>query len=278
MKKLNLLLLIIVTVFAFSAFKCGKTSGGNNNDSDIITKIAKNGNGLIITSRENTQTTVNGARIFGKFAVSNEQLIAAESGLKTAFEAARADGLKNKLIYSFFEIFTPPYSCIPSPEMRTPSFLVRGDAYDGSEFDQYNPRGKNVRDGIGVVYAAEMILSVGTDGSSVQNGQMYVCPDILENGARHGADHILLANNPYEFDGYDYFWCSINHTDGIDHPLLPRNGRCSGTSSKSTSNSAETPIFNEPQNLLTDEMRDIGKQFGVKDFEVRTGFITKPVK
>lgn len=275
--KIRILFTILLIAFVSFGFKCGKKSTNPEIDNSVIARVARSGNGQILLSTENRQITPSGAAVIGKSTISDAQLAQIDDGLNAAFDGARFDNLKNKLFHGFFEVFTPPYSCIPSPETRTPSFLVRGDAYDGSEFDQYNPRGKNVADGIGVVFAAEMILSVGTEGSSVNLGQMYVCPEasVISAAAQHGADHILLANNPYESDEFNYFWCSIYHTDGVNHPLLPRNGRCMTAGRKQS----ERPVWNAGENFtVTDEIRSLAKELNLENVEVKTGYIIKPVK
>lgn len=120
---------------------------------------------------------------------------------------------------TFYDIYTSPYPCQPSPVQRVPSFLVHGDTYDGSEFDQYNSEGAGVKDGIGVIFAAELVINIGTPNSQPPRGQMYVCPDasVLREAIRNGAEHMIIANNDNE-----YFWLTVYHGNGFYHPLLPK--------------------------------------------------------
>lgn len=224
-------LIALFCVLALTAFKCG-----GNSVSSAVKMIAKGPNGVVIVATDATQVTPKGVPTYGKFALSPQQLAAIDQGIDELHAADAADGFTKFKPYAFYGIYTPPYACQPSPIQRIPSFLVRGDNYDGSDFDQYNTKGPGVKDGIGVVFAAEMVMSLGTPGSTIQNGLMYVCPDIsvLHEAVRNGGEHIDLANFPYtaEFntneryrDGYTYFWCSIDHLS-FGHPLIPRNDRC----------------------------------------------------
>ncbi|MCA1588846.1 MAG: hypothetical protein LC734_00355 [Acidobacteria bacterium] len=76
-----------------------------------------------------------------------------------------------------------------------------------------------MKDGRGVVFASEMVLSIGTPGSVPEIGQMYVCPDdsTLESAVRHGIEHIVIANNDP-----GYFTLTYHHANGLFHPLLPK--------------------------------------------------------
>lgn len=203
-------IILVLTILIFGALT---GCGGGDSPKDIP-------NGSVELSRKQIQRTAGGARVFSENGVSQNQLNLIETGLTTRAEAAQADGLTLGLNTDFYEIYIPKQSCEPSPEQRIPSFKVRADNYDGTEFDQYNPRGQGVKDGIGVVFAAEMILSYG--------GQMVACSDeqYLAEAVGNGLDHIALAQNPEAYaDGANYFNCTITHTV-YGHPLLPRAGRC----------------------------------------------------
>ncbi len=189
--------------------------GDCENVSDAVCKASKAGGGVIL-STESSQVTPNGVKVRGNSSVSPSQLQLIDAGITGAVADARISGYARDLNYDHFAVYTPPYRCEPSPEQRVPSFLVRADSYDGSEFDQYNSKGVGVKDNIGVVYAAEMVLDLGTNGNEAQ---MYVCPDAshLKDAVRHGAEHQIIASNDN-----DYFNLTWYHGDGFYHPLLPK--------------------------------------------------------
>jgi hypothetical protein len=241
------LLLLVAT-----GFKCGESYPV----SDIAREVANSGGGVPLSYAVQQQapcSETDKALHLGKTPMSDEQLQAICKGLDLLKTSAIEDGFKASAVKpaSFYQIFTPPYPCEPSPEQRIMSFMINGggphQGYDGSEYDQYNPKGKLktpfidarglrqvfVQDGRSAVFAAELVLSIGTPGSTFQVGMMYVCPDmsVLRDAVRHGADHIQLANSPYteEFRDrgpYDV-WAWFNNTlvHGPGHPLLPRGDR-----------------------------------------------------
>jgi hypothetical protein len=250
MKSLILLLLLL----AFSTPKCGDSYPVT----DLAREVANSSGGVPLSyavRQEAPCSEADKAIHFGKTPLSTEQLQAICDGLDLLKTSAIEDGFKPSAVkpYSFYQVFTPPFECVRSPEQQIMSFMVNGggphQGYDGSEYDQYNPKGKlktpfrdarglwqvYVQDGRSAVFAAELVLSIGTPGSTFQVGMMYVCPDIsvLRDGVRHGADHIQLANSPYteEFRDrgpYDV-WAWFNNTlvHGPGHPLLPRGDRIS---------------------------------------------------
>ncbi len=69
-----------------------------------------------------------------------------------------------------------------------------------------------------MIYAAEMVLSLGTEGSTFERGQMVCCADesVIENATRYGAEHIIVANNDPEY--YSRTWFH----DVVGHPILPK--------------------------------------------------------
>lgn len=170
--------------------------------------------GSVPLSDNKQQTTPKGAVVFSKDGVSSTVLNLIDAGLDGAFADARISGYTQKLEHSSYEIWIPRYACIPSPEGRVPSFLIRSDSYDGTVYDYYNPKGAGVKDGVGVIYAAEMVTNLGFGG----RGAMVCCSDesVVENATRYGAEHIIIANNDPEY--YDISW--FHGTGG--HPLLPK--------------------------------------------------------
>ena len=168
------------------------------------------GNGVITTSNDYTGYTSHGAMIHSRFPVTPTQANIVDIDLELAFTDAIASGYQNTLDQHFYIVEFPYYPCELSPIQQIPSFKIRADVYDGTEFDQLNPKGVGVKDGIGVVFAAEMVLQ--EEGA----GRMVVCPDSI-NAARYGAEHIIIRNN--DIDYYSKTWF---HGDGIAHPLLPK--------------------------------------------------------
>lgn len=229
----NLSLFALFCVVALTAFKCGGAGVPG-----AVKLAAKAPNGAVVISQKVQQVTPNGVTIYGEHAISQEQLAGADEGIDRLDVAAKKDGFNDVKPPTFYDIYIPPYACTPSPIQRIPSFLVHADPYDGTEFDQYNSKGVGVKDGIGVIYAAEMILSLGTPGGNILRGQMYVCPDlpVFPEAVRNGGEHIHLANFPYNEknntnekyrDGYAYYWCTQYHYI-YSHPLLTRDDRCLG--------------------------------------------------
>jgi hypothetical protein len=186
-----------------------------------IDKVARHApTGSIMTGSKGTQTTPAGSPvIYGTKPLSAEQLAAVDAGVKRALDNAKISGYTNErsLVPSFYHVQTPPFECMLSPEQKIPSFLLRADEYDGTEYDQYNPDGKGEHDSRGVIFATEMVLSPGTEPSVPNYGWMYVCSDIsvLAEGVNNGAEHILIANNDWA-----YYWQTEFHGSG-GHPLLP---------------------------------------------------------
>lgn len=183
--------------------------------------------GSVSLSTKVSQVSPKGAHIFSEHGVSDSQLSLADKGLDTTFTNARASGYTSNELFSqtYYDIYIPKNNCVLSPETKTPSFKIRGDNYDGSIYDQYNTKGelppneqtdfnKYVKDGIGVVYAAEMVL--GTAG----RGAYVVCPDaaVWENGVSYGAEHIIVNNLDPAYD-------QVTQTHDIyPHPILPKRG------------------------------------------------------
>lgn len=167
-------------------------------------------NGVIQTSYNESRQTIHGATIRSRYPITNAQVNIIDRDLEFAFTDAIASGYQNALDQHFYTIDFPYYPCELSPIQQIPSFKIRADAYDGAEFDQYNPKGVSVKDGIGVIFAAEMVLQ--EEGA----GRMVACPDSI-NAARYGAEHIIIKNN--DIDYYNKTWF---HSDGITHPLLPK--------------------------------------------------------
>lgn len=194
-------------------------SGCGGGVSPEVKLAAKGPNGAVATATDNMQVSPAGVTVYGKFKIEGVQLDLIDAGIADATKDAAASGYTVLPAGTFYDIFTPPYQCQPSPSQHVPSFLVHADNYDGSEFDQYNSKGAGVKDGVGVIYAAELVISIGTPGSQPPRGQMYVCPDasVLREAVRNGAEHMIIANNDNE-----YFWLTVYHGNGFYHHLLPK--------------------------------------------------------
>jgi hypothetical protein len=216
-------LLVLLGIAAFVAYTLYSRSKSKNNTDPSAKDWSKVPEGAVETSRNFRQLTQLGAVVYSKSGVTADALAKVDAGLTAVFEDARASGYSNALDYKFFEIFIPALDCVLSPEQKIPSFLIRSDAYDGTIYDYYNPKGSGVKDGIGVIYAAEMVQSLGTQGSTYEIGQMICCnSDILAEAVRNGAEHIIIANNDSEYFSKTWFH------DVYSHPLLPKREEARG--------------------------------------------------
>lgn len=225
------LLLLTTLILTAGIADCGKDSPSMP---EIVKAAARAPVGMVPTSDAVIGTTTKGVTVRGAFGLSQQQKDLIDIGIEQAYSAAIEDGFRKEAVkpFAFYHISIPPYPCIPSTETRTPSFVVNGGAeYDGTIYDQYNTKGVGKKDGISVVFASEMVLSIGTPGSIPEHGWLYVCPDasVLANAVKHGTEHIYLANFPYNethrtrdpYDGYAWFYATVYH--GPPHPLLPRH-------------------------------------------------------
>lgn len=226
MKPITTIAILLLTAFVAAAPTCKK-----ERIPDAIKAVAKLPPGTVPAATGVTRFTAKGVEFMSNREPGGGVLQMIDYGIEALNTAASTDGFRQTKGHGFYWITTPPFDCIPSPEGRVPSFLVNGGtAYDGTIYDQFNPKGRGVKDGISVIYASEMVLSVGTPGSIPERGFLYVCPDAshLEDAVRNGAEHIHLANYPYNeinrtrgpYDGYSYYWATMIH--GPPHPLLPR--------------------------------------------------------
>lgn len=191
---------IILACIVFLSISCGGS-----------VDWSKQPNGMVATSNKYSATTTKGSVVYSAGKSTVEQRDAIDAGLEGAFIDARVSGYTNFLDNRNYVIRFPKYKCVPSPEQRIPSFQLRADDYDGTEFDQYNTKGKMIHDGVGVILAAEMVTSMG--------GEMIVCPDMqyLTEAVRNGAEHIIIYNNDAVY--YQMTWF---HGTGFYHPLLPK--------------------------------------------------------
>lgn len=229
---------LLLVCLALVALSCGNKYDNSDisktyNDCGVVSPVVE-------ISCKTKQTTPNGANVYSVGGVSQDVLGRIDLGLSLAIADARISGMTERTHHEFYDIYIPVRTCEPSPVNQTPSFVVWDNgafntSYDGTAFDYYNPEGKETdpariasgyiwkRDGKAKVYIAEQVLNVGTPTSTTQRGAMVVCPEIALDGARFGAEHILLANNPDPTRPDDYYWyyyATEVHTLG-GHPILP---------------------------------------------------------
>lgn len=202
-----------------------------------VEEAARQQNGYVALTTKVVQTTDDGATVYSHSGLNIRQLSLIDAAITELYLDTLEDGFKSgkTVLANEVEVYTPPYICPLSPEGRIPSFLVNsGKSYDGSQYDQYNPKGYGVKDGMSVIYAAEQVLSYG---GGLSKTKIYICPDegTIKEATKHGLEHVFLKRYPYTeenratfpYDGSTYFNCSVNHSSGIIiHPLLPRKGRC----------------------------------------------------
>lgn len=182
-------------------YSCGNNPPGNAPAS--VTEVH--------TTRSVTQKTASDVAVVSKAGVSAEVLNGVEQGWQQAKADAKASGYTRKLDGSDYTVLIPDEPCQPSPEQQIPSFKVRADNYDGSQYDLNNPLGQGVKDGVGIIWAAEMVAGYGETGRA----EGYVCPDLAENGTDYFAEHVLVKWNDLA-----YFDLTATHTTG-GHPILP---------------------------------------------------------
>lgn len=214
MEILIIVAIVAAVVVGFILLKKKKVSTPNNPTDPNVIDWSKVKNGDVATTNEVSQSTPKGARVFSKSGVTDTVLSLIDKGLDGAFADAIASGYGDKLTHSEYEIFIPKFGCVASPESQTPSFMLRADSYDGTEYDIHNPKGSGIKDGIGVIYAAEMVKSMGYNGV----GQMICCAEesVIENATRYGAEHIIVANNDPVYHNRTWFH------DVMGHPILPK--------------------------------------------------------
>lgn len=169
---------------------------------------SKEPNGMVRTTVKVSSRTPKGAIVYSRTKPTESALATIDRDLQGAFTDAISSGYTAKLNSAEYVIFFPYYGCKLSPIQQIPSFELRADVYDGTEFDHYNPQGESVKDGVGVIYAAEMVITL--------SGEMIACPDST-GAARNGAEHVIIYNNDTE-----YFLATWFHGGGVYHPLLPK--------------------------------------------------------
>lgn len=229
-----------ITLFlALFVLSCGgdgpdKPSPMPGNATPTATLTPQTGDPVLIASRqpqghlavaENPQRlTPKGAVVHGQGVeqLSGSALNLIDAGIDDALRDAAPLGNKHAASsgHTFYHFYLPTGGCQLSPVSKTPSFLVRGDNYDGlcdgsgNTFDQYNPQGPCVKDGIGVVYAPEMVLDLGVGRTHSRSA---ICPfeNAIRTFARYAVEHIKIRHE-------DLAYYQATETHGPPHPLLPK--------------------------------------------------------
>lgn len=219
---------ILYTVLIFGLMMIS-ACGGNNGASVVPLP-----HGDVSISDKVVQTTPLGTQVRSEKGVSDADLVSVDEGITQAINDGKSSGWTNTQTpynHSLYIVYIPLNGCKPSPLQQIPSFLIRADNYDGSIYDQYNSKGllpteqqnsfdKYVRDNIGVIYAAEMLMGLNTPGSVTNNipnthASFVVCQETLKEGSRYGAEHNIIAH----YDA-NYFKETMTHSTKA-HPLLP---------------------------------------------------------
>lgn len=190
------IIVIIAVVFFTSCGDGGSTPGGSS-VSSAVKNVWESSSKRVPAATEVQQRTARGVTVYSRAGLTPQHLADVDSALEELFQdvAAAYPGQTDpiSLEYANYDIYEPDHDCIPSPQMRTPSFYVRdgGLQYDGSAYDQYNSKGPGVPDGASVVLAAERVWGMTTAGSSPRRAKFLICPDpsVWRNGVRYGAEH-----------------------------------------------------------------------------------------
>ena len=214
----------VFAVMLFS-FGCGGgNSGGSVNIPDEIREAAQQNNGSLPVAENPQRATPGGVTIHGDPALSQEQMLQIDAGIDRTLADAAISGMNKDArsnIRSFYHVYLPTNGCHPAPESGVPAFIVRGDKYDGTYWDQYNSKGPNVPDGIGVIYAPERVFLNGSPGDT-ENGRPawrakgMICPSgDVYSFVRFYVEHAKIRNEDNEY--YEATKIQVP-----PHPLLPK--------------------------------------------------------
>lgn len=144
------------------------------------------------------------------------------------YEKQRAMDEGNYTIFpepSKIDIRFPKAGCVPSPEQRIPSFMIRGGRdYEAGEYDQHYDQKYDppiVRDGrtlysepddCCVIYCAELLTGLSTAGSVPGRDSAICCDGSFLEGTKNFLQHCFIAHN----DG-GYF--AETYGAGHQHPI-----------------------------------------------------------
>jgi hypothetical protein len=201
--------MIVLLALAILVISCG---GGNNTENGGTSTTPVPSNGLVnVYSNVKQKTPMMGVTVASKSGVSNQYLGWIDESMNELSSDITAQNRAHNINPSLVTIYAL-HDCVLSPESRTPSFLLRADSYNGTEYDQDpDPR-------IGKIFAAELVLPDRFGGMTnswvicQSNDETYV-----KNASRYGYEHKFL----YDFYRGEYEATKF-HGSGVNHPLIPR--------------------------------------------------------
>lgn len=199
MKKLAILFIAILFI------GCGGDSQPSPSGTSVpeaVKRVWDKDGSVVPVARDAHQTTTKGSHVYSRTGLSQEHLNQVDEALTELFADVRAGfpGEFDEFTFQHgnYDIFEPSFDCVPSPEQQIPSFYVKDTslAYDGSQYDQYNSQGPNVKDGRSVVLAPERVFGMMTPQSTPRRGMMLVCPDLRywRDSIRYGGEHIVAES------------------------------------------------------------------------------------
>lgn len=176
-------------------------------------------------SSQQRSSATNGAVVCGRTAVPATQLAAIDEELRALSTDVDKLNYSKGRLPSDYVVFVYE-GCQLSPESHTRSFLVDGGpapplGYDGTIYDQWNPKGKGVADGVSRIFASEMVIANGF--GQLSNGYIVCRPPAVDqefrNAVRFGPEHLLFYWN----DRGKFEATKIHQSGG--HPLIPRSNQ-----------------------------------------------------
>lgn len=196
LNKIKILFLILTITILLS---CSDNKNSSTTDEPI----------LIVHSETQQRRTENSPLVASKNGVSQDYLRWIDESFDNLTRDISAQN-RDHNIYSQAVILYILDDCVLSPEQRVPSFLIRADDYDGTQFDQ------DPRPGIGKIYAAEYVIQEG----NVLTNEWVICNSTdetyVKNASRYGYEHKFL----YDWYRSEYEATKF-HGNGVSHPLIP---------------------------------------------------------
>lgn len=189
--------------------------------------------GYVRTSKRRHRISNLGITIYSENIIDDALLVEVDRAYEDETRRARTEGGYGAIMApTSIDIYLPADGCVLSPVYKAPSFKLRADAsWDGSLYDQhyskrFNPprtiteNGTQVvlhseRDGVAVIFAAEMLAGLSTPGSIPPRDAAVVCPGLLYEGTRNFLQHALIAHN-------DASWFWATNGPSHSHPISYR--------------------------------------------------------
>lgn len=197
--KIKLLLLLLFTGMLLTS--CDWLKGGDRSDYSPIT----------VYSDVQQRRTINSPLVLSKNGLSEEYLRWIDESMNELTLDIQAQNRQYNINPPMVSIYVLN-NCVLSPENKTPSFLIRADSYDGTQYDQ------DSTPGIGKIYAAEYVIQ---ENDNLTNSWI-ICQSTdetyVKNASRYGYEHKFLYD--YYPDEYDATVLHINNS----HPLIPHRG------------------------------------------------------